>query len=210
MTSFAALQPLSSVPPEGAGLIDVISGLEHVADMQRWRALWQQRHEQGAKLNSVRIPSLFAGRSGRSQMPATHHYAGLDWTTPFPLLCCGHCLWIGGGILWASGANVMVAYGSLLEGMAGSWRAVLETCVAATPLYVDWPGSGSGVSRRLVEYRRRRAILYGGAGGGRRRLCGRRLARVGCISLWPSWPAPWGEPCGEAIPGHPQSQNWCP
>lgn len=58
----------------------------------------------------------------------------LDWTTIlFPCCAVATAYGLGAVLLWASGANVIVAYGSLLEGMAGSWRAVLETCVAATP-----------------------------------------------------------------------------
>lgn len=59
---------------------------------------------------------------------------GIDWTLAV-LPCCAvaTAFALGGLILWASGVNVLVAYGSLLAGMAGSWRALFETCVAATP-----------------------------------------------------------------------------
>jgi simple sugar transport system permease protein len=50
-----------------------------------------------------------------------------------PLLAIGTALGISTLLIWASGASVRTAYGSLLEGMLGSWRAVVESCVSATP-----------------------------------------------------------------------------
>jgi simple sugar transport system permease protein len=49
------------------------------------------------------------------------------------LVAVGMALSLGAGLIWASGASVLAAYGSLLEGMCGSWRALAETAVAATP-----------------------------------------------------------------------------
>jgi len=40
---------------------------------------------------------------------------------------------LGAGLIWASGASVLQAYGGLFEGMCGSWRALSETAVAAIP-----------------------------------------------------------------------------
>lgn len=40
---------------------------------------------------------------------------------------------LGAILIWASGASVVAAYGGLLVGMAGSWSALGETGVAATP-----------------------------------------------------------------------------
>lgn len=50
-----------------------------------------------------------------------------------PLLAVGVALGLGAGLIGASGASVLEAYSSLAEGMCGSWRALAETGVAATP-----------------------------------------------------------------------------
>jgi len=50
-----------------------------------------------------------------------------------PLITVGVALGLGASLIWASGASVLEAYGSLVEGMGGSWRALAETGVAATP-----------------------------------------------------------------------------
>ena len=50
-----------------------------------------------------------------------------------PLMAVGTALILGAGLIWVSGASVLAAYGGLFEGMCGSWRALSETCVAATP-----------------------------------------------------------------------------
>jgi len=42
-------------------------------------------------------------------------------------------LLLGAGLIWASGASVVEAYYGLFEGMCGSRRALVETCVAAIP-----------------------------------------------------------------------------
>jgi len=57
-----------------------------------------------------------------------------DWTTGLmPLVAVGVALLLGASLIWASGASVLQAYGGLFEGMVGSWRALGETGVAATP-----------------------------------------------------------------------------
>lgn len=50
-----------------------------------------------------------------------------------PLIAVVVALGLGAGLIWASGASVLAAYGGLFEGMCGSWRALSETGVAATP-----------------------------------------------------------------------------
>lgn len=42
-------------------------------------------------------------------------------------------LGLGAGVIWLSGASVLVVYGGLLAGMVGSWHALSDTAVAATP-----------------------------------------------------------------------------
>jgi simple sugar transport system permease protein len=56
------------------------------------------------------------------------------WTASLmPLLAVGVALLLGAGLIWASGASVLEAYGGLFAGMCGSWQALSETGVAATP-----------------------------------------------------------------------------
>jgi simple sugar transport system permease protein len=50
-----------------------------------------------------------------------------------PVFAVGLALALGAVLIWSSGASVFLAYGSLLAGMAGSWRALAETGVASTP-----------------------------------------------------------------------------
>lgn len=50
-----------------------------------------------------------------------------------PTLALGLAFALGALLIWASGASVLAAYGGLLTGMLGSWQAVADTCVAATP-----------------------------------------------------------------------------
>ena len=48
-----------------------------------------------------------------------------DWTAVLmPLIAVGVALVLGAGLIWASGASVLEAYGGLFEGMCGSWRAL--------------------------------------------------------------------------------------
>src|SRR5438093_527518 len=57
-----------------------------------------------------------------------------DWTAGImPLLAVGVALLLGAGLIWASGASVLEAYGGVFAGMCGSWHALGETGVAATP-----------------------------------------------------------------------------
>lgn len=57
-----------------------------------------------------------------------------NWTEGVrPLIAVGTAFVLGAGLIWASGASVLAAYGGLFEGMCGSWRALSETGVAATP-----------------------------------------------------------------------------
>ncbi len=57
-----------------------------------------------------------------------------NWTeVMLPPCAVGTALLLGAGLIWASGASVFEAYGGLLVGMLGSWRALAETGVAATP-----------------------------------------------------------------------------
>src|SRR5438034_10721585 len=63
-----------------------------------------------------------------------HSMPQRDWTAGLtPLIAVGVALVLGAGLIWASGASVLAAYGGLFEGMCGSWRALSETGVAATP-----------------------------------------------------------------------------
>ena len=56
------------------------------------------------------------------------------WTASLtPLMAVGVALLLGAGLIWASGASVLEAYGGLFAGMCGSWPALSETGVAATP-----------------------------------------------------------------------------
>ena len=57
------------------------------------------------------------------------HWAG----SVLPVLAVGTALGASALLIWASGTSVLIAYGSLLEGMLGSGRAVVETGVSATP-----------------------------------------------------------------------------
>src|SRR5262245_4986788 len=50
-----------------------------------------------------------------------------------PLMAVGVALLLGAGLIWTSGASVLEAYGGLFIGMCGSWQALSETGVAATP-----------------------------------------------------------------------------
>ena len=55
------------------------------------------------------------------------------WTASLtPLMAVGVALLLGAGLIWASGASVLEAYG-VFAGMCGSWQALSETGVAATP-----------------------------------------------------------------------------
>ena len=57
-----------------------------------------------------------------------------DWTAVIlPFYAVGTALLLGAGLIWASGASVVEAYGGLFLGMCGSWPALVETCVAAIP-----------------------------------------------------------------------------
>ena len=74
------------------------------------------------------------------------------WTASLtPLMAVGVALLLGAGLIWASGASAE-AYGGLFAGMCGSWQALSETGVAATP-YPDWPGSRARIQRWCVQYR---------------------------------------------------------
>src|SRR6266853_6169961 len=56
------------------------------------------------------------------------------WTASItPLIAVGVALLLGAGLIWTSGASVLEAYGGLFAGMCGSWPALSETGVAATP-----------------------------------------------------------------------------
>jgi general nucleoside transport system permease protein len=56
------------------------------------------------------------------------------WTALLlPVCALGTALLLGAGLIWASGANVLAAYGGLFAGMCGSWSALVETCVTAIP-----------------------------------------------------------------------------
>ena len=56
------------------------------------------------------------------------------WTASLtPLMAVGAALLLGAGLIWTSGASVLEAYGGLVVGMCGSWQALSETGVAATP-----------------------------------------------------------------------------
>ncbi|ETX02366.1 MAG: hypothetical protein ETSY1_03835 [Candidatus Entotheonella factor] len=50
-----------------------------------------------------------------------------------PLYAVGTALLLGACLIWASGASVADAYLGLFEGMLGSRRALVETCIAAIP-----------------------------------------------------------------------------
>ncbi len=50
-----------------------------------------------------------------------------------PFYAVGTALLLGAVLIWASGANAAEAYLGLFEGMLGSRRAVVETCVASIP-----------------------------------------------------------------------------
>jgi general nucleoside transport system permease protein len=57
-----------------------------------------------------------------------------DWSgSVLPLLAVATAVGLSTLLIWASGASVRTAYSSLLEGMVGSWPAVVETGVATTP-----------------------------------------------------------------------------
>jgi simple sugar transport system permease protein len=56
------------------------------------------------------------------------------WTNLLlPLYAVGTALLLGAALIWASGASVVEAYLGLFEGMLGSRRALVETCVASIP-----------------------------------------------------------------------------
>ena len=56
------------------------------------------------------------------------------WTDMLlPVYAVGTALLLGAGLIWLSGASVIDAYIGLFEGMLGSRRALVETCVAAIP-----------------------------------------------------------------------------
>ena len=55
------------------------------------------------------------------------------WTASLTIMAVGVALLLGAGLIWASGASVLEAYGGLFAGMCGSWQALSETGVAATP-----------------------------------------------------------------------------
>ena len=50
-----------------------------------------------------------------------------------PILAVCTALILGAVLIQVSGVNFLEAYRGLFEGMFGSWRALIETCVAATP-----------------------------------------------------------------------------
>jgi len=50
-----------------------------------------------------------------------------------PILAVFTALVLGAVLIWMSGASGVEAYRGLFEGMLGSWRALIETCVSATP-----------------------------------------------------------------------------
>ena len=50
-----------------------------------------------------------------------------------PIYAVVTALLLGAGLIWLSGASVVDAYLGLFEGMLGSRRALVETCVAAIP-----------------------------------------------------------------------------
>ena len=57
-----------------------------------------------------------------------------DWTSILVLPCAlVTALLLGAALIWASGASVFEAYRGLFEGMCGSRRALVETCVSAIP-----------------------------------------------------------------------------
>ncbi len=56
------------------------------------------------------------------------------WTDVLlPIYAVGTALLLGAGLIWVSGASVAEAYLGLFEGMLGSRRALVETCVASIP-----------------------------------------------------------------------------
>ena len=75
------------------------------------------------------------------------------WTASLtPLMAVGVALLLGAGLIWASGASVLEAYGGLFAGMCGSWQALSETG-GGYAVYPDWPGSRAGIQRWCVQYR---------------------------------------------------------
>ncbi len=57
-----------------------------------------------------------------------------SWTDiMLPIYAVGTALILGACLIWASGAEVAEAYLGLFEGMLGSRRALVETCVASIP-----------------------------------------------------------------------------
>lgn len=57
-----------------------------------------------------------------------------QWTDALlPFYAVGTALLLGAVLIWASGANAAEAYLGLFEGMLGSRRAVVATCVASIP-----------------------------------------------------------------------------
>ena len=74
------------------------------------------------------------------------------WTASItPLMAVGVALLLGVGLIWASGASVLEAYGGLFAGMCGSWQALSETGVAATPYTWFRSGLDRGETRRTAE-----------------------------------------------------------
>ena len=71
--------------------------------------------------------------SGGSCTRAHKHEQGFlmheqHWTASLtPLMAVGVALLLGAGLIWASGASVLEAYGGLFAGMCGSWQALSET-----------------------------------------------------------------------------------
>ncbi len=68
-----------------------------------------------------------------------------------PLCAVGLALALGACLIWASGANVLTAYGGLLTGMVGSWGALAETCVTATPYMFTGLAVGVGLRAGLFN-----------------------------------------------------------
>src|SRR6516165_225783 len=73
-----------------------------------------------------------SGRGNKTQGHSTMYQQ--HWTASLtPLMAVGVALLLGASLIWASGASVLEAYGGLLASMCGSWQALSETGVAATP-----------------------------------------------------------------------------
>ena len=67
-------------------------------------------------------------------------------------MAVGVALLLGAGLIWASGASVLEAYGGLFGHVwvvAGPER---DGC-GGYAVYPDWPGSRAGIQRWCVQYR---------------------------------------------------------